>query len=215
MGRNNILVPQALIPDRFIAPRQTVRELENSQRCLYPSSESFSWVDLFDLSNKKMLAYQKFVSIPNLFLIINGLFEELSETARESTCDRAHIGCVVTDMNLDILSRGYNQKPKYASGPCDIIGCEPEVTCRLTTHAESVAFARLHPEDQCKELILFCNAAPCLDCMKLCEANNVKYVVYREARPQPQIDRPVMSLKTIKSDILFINYKEDDDATGN
>lgn len=129
--------------------------------------------------------------------------------SQDSDCERRRMGAVITDQSLNLLATGSNVKPDGLRGDCKSIGCAPEVTCRLTTHAESTAFTKLTYHSNYQELresglVIFSTAVPCLDCMKLCKANNVKFSVYLEERPQPEYDQPIMSALSLHSGIRFV-----------
>jgi deoxycytidylate deaminase len=207
-----ILVPQALVPEQFIPPEGLLdlTELRHSERGLYCGSQ-FKWVDVkleSDPTRENLL--QSFLALPNLGIRTADLFYQIGDLGKRSTCERAHISAVVCDPYLNTLSRGYNRKPNFLNLPCGQLGCEPQTTCRLTQHAESVAFDGIVPHHAAKggRTILFCLAVPCLDCMKLCTSNRVQIIVYKDARPQPEYDRPVMSAYTIKSPMLFLQMRD-------
>lgn len=149
--------------------------------------------------------------------IVIKAYRGADQAASMSVCQRAKIGCALSSVEYirdyeedsDNWVYGYNSYPLEDIQSCSEIGCKPEVTCRLTIHAEAMAIREMiHRYWHKGPKILFCNAAPCLDCMKLCIQNDIKYIFFREGRPQPEYDRPAMSWLAKNSGIKFIRVIE-------
>lgn len=132
---------------------------------------------------------------------IHSIFKHIDNQASFADCERRRMGCVVTDLGLNIQSYGHNGKPEGVSGKCQTVGCIPALTCRLTLHAEQTALLEI---DSFDTKVLFCTAVSCTDCMKVCLAKNVRYVVYQEERDQPEYDRPILSALTLTNKISLI-----------
>jgi deoxycytidylate deaminase len=170
-------------------------ELDPGHRIAY-YARSFDWVDV-DTDLELALDHGK----------VKDIFDEIEEISQTAECERRKMGCIITDERLIVYGRGANVKPEGLKGDCRAIGCIPAVTCRLTIHAEISALNNLHkhflswkPEN----LFLFNTAVPCLDCMKFCRANDIRVIIYKEERDQPEYDRPIMSSITLNSGILFV-----------
>lgn len=169
-------------------------------------AHSFNWIDA-DI--------QEDISPLSLYPEkVQNIFQNLIPfAATDSDCERRKMGCLLTDLSLNIVATGSNVKPEGLQGDCRTAGCHPEITCRLTIHAESSAFTKLTHHKDYQELrknglIVFCTASTCLDCAKLCQANNVQFVVYLEERPQPIYDQPVISAVTMSSRIKFVKVSD-------
>lgn len=142
---------------------------------------------------------------------IQSEFRVLDLIAKQSPCSRAKIACSISPIGEYQGSySGYNDIPgkeEVCITDCkEEIGCQPDIACRLTRHAEMRALNSL-PRDLDKfGYIMFCSSFPCLDCMKACLARNVKYVIAKNGRPQPEYDRPALSYLTLNSDIVLLKY---------
>jgi deoxycytidylate deaminase len=178
-------------------------ELDPGHRIAY-YARSFDWIDAEP--------HEISPNIPQFDeQSVAGIFDRIDEVAETAECERRKMGCVVTDRNLAILSWGANVKPEGLKGDCRKIGCIPAVTCRLTVHAEVSALTQLsleHPVNSIlprqEGLVLFNTAVPCLDCFKSIIINNVKTVIYKEERDQPEYDRPILSSLTLSGKIILI-----------
>lgn len=127
-----------------------------------------------------------------------GNYKSVVSRAKDlSTCCRAHIGCGIFNRYTGAcLATGYNHKPAGDDVSCEDLGCVPKETCRYTIHAEVIALRNLREAGvvtDYSDLIMVCQAAPCLDCTKALIANGITTVYFWEMRPQPIGDRPAMS----------------------
>ena len=96
--------------------------------------------------------------------------------AKQSTCLRRQVGCVIVDINGYILSTGYNGTPS-GEPHCDERNCLGRPTCNAI-HAEQNAIARLTlPRDA---WALYCTTKPCLACQKLISVTSIELVIYGE-----------------------------------
>ena len=153
----------------------------------------------------------KFQNYPDYY--VGQVYNMVDRVARLSPCSRAKIGCylMVNNRNFPpIYTIGKNDYPfeKEGLNCCKSIGCQPETTCRLTIHAEIDALNSMSRDHDKDGYILFCSAAPCLDCLKQLILRNVKIVIYKDARPQPEYDRATMAYLTQNSGIKFYRYSE-------
>lgn len=97
--------------------------------------------------------------------------------AQRSTCERAAVGCVVTDVSmLQVLGIGYNGNARGLHNGCD----HPEVAggCGCL-HAEVNAL--LKAPGVVEDKVLFTTTAPCLACAKAIINSNVGRVYVRKA----------------------------------
>src|SRR3989344_4813736 len=96
-----------------------------------------------------------------------------------STCDRAHVGAVITKNNV-IMSTGYNGAPRGLPH-CDDIGHEiVGGHCVRTVHAEANAIAQaarngLSIDGAC----IYLTNSPCYDCFKMIINSGVSEVKYK------------------------------------
>lgn len=110
------------------------------------------------------------------------LAEILATVAKRSTCNRRHVGAILT-LEGRILSMGYAGSP--AGTPhCTDVGCliDPKGGgCIRTQHAEANAIAWAARKGISTEnSILWCSLSPCLSCAKLIINSGVREVVFIE-----------------------------------
>ncbi len=103
--------------------------------------------------------------------------------ARRSTCDRAHVGCVLV-RNRRILTTGYNGSP--AGLPhCDDVGhLMVDGHCVRTLHAEQNAIiqAALHGVG-IQHAAAYVTHQPCLTCAKMLINAGIRRIVYAGSYP--------------------------------
>ena len=127
---------------------------------------------------------------PNKIYRIPALVNTMHEVGRGSSCEKAHVGCVITDLSLKIQSVGYNRKPTaLREMGCEELGCDPTKKCRLTIHAEMDAFSQLDIRTDQFGHVMFLPKSNCLDCLKHCVARNVMAVVFLTPYRLPEADR--------------------------
>ena len=102
-------------------------------------------------------------------------FKEITlTTARRSSCDRLHVGCILVKENR-ILSAGYNG---YLPG-CphnSIIRDNHEMA---TVHAEQNAVSYCAKKGiSCEEADAYITHYPCLNCTKILLASGIKNIYY-------------------------------------
>ncbi len=100
--------------------------------------------------------------------------------AQRSTCNRKHVGAVITRDNV-ILSTGYNGSVKGAAH-CDDVGhLMVEGHCCRTVHAEQNAIAQSARNGICiANATIYTTASPCLNCFKLIANSGIVQVIYEE-----------------------------------
>ena len=98
--------------------------------------------------------------------------------ATRSTCDRLHVGCVITK-DRRIISTGYNGSV-HGQEHCDDVGhlYNDEGRCVRTIHAEQNALLFANREEL-KGATLYCTHYPCENCSKLIAQSGVSRVVYK------------------------------------
>lgn len=166
----------------------------------------YRWLEKPNSIDINSFLYGVFSTIGNVDVI--DIFNEIHRYSKLSPCQRAKIGSCVIPM-----IRGYERffgKNDYpvclGDTSCEDLGCEPKKTCRITIHAEVDAMSKIDSEHDKNGYILFCSAVPCLDCAKYISTRNVKYVIFKEDRPQPEYDRSAISCISRLSDIRFIRF---------
>ncbi|PIR42135.1 MAG: deaminase [Candidatus Yanofskybacteria bacterium CG10_big_fil_rev_8_21_14_0_10_37_15] len=100
--------------------------------------------------------------------------------ALRSTCDRAHVGAVITK-NKVILSTGYNGSSRGLPH-CDDIGHEiVDGHCVRTVHAEANAVIQAARNGVAIDgSILYLTISPCYDCFKMIVNAGIREVVYKQ-----------------------------------
>lgn len=98
-----------------------------------------------------------------------------------ATCNRKHVGSVITTAERQILSTGYNGSPPGAPH-CDDVGHEMiDGHCVRTVHAEANAIIQAAKNGvSLKGGILYTTASPCYDCGKQIATAGIKKVVFDE-----------------------------------
>lgn len=206
------LQPCALVPWKYLGDTVNLGAIEDDYTSLR-QNEGFEWTPI-KLNNLKKKKFEAFVSQPDFQIKLHRAFREALITSSLSGCERSHIGSVVTTSDLHILATGHNQKPPYMDLPCDLLGCESGKFCRATYPAEAVIFGKLMEEFGGKgrplpeELVIVSNTVPILEGINICEHNNVSMILFESYRTLIPRDCPVVSFKTIKSDIIFAKLSE-------
>ena len=110
--------------------------------------------------------------------------------ATRSTCDRKHVGAVIT-RGKTILATGYNGSIRSLAH-CDDAGHEMENThCVRTIHAEANAImhcAILGIEAGVQGAILYSTFVPCLECSKMAITLGIKKFVCLDEYPETDYD---------------------------
>lgn len=209
------LQPSALVPWKYLtgtSPILDIGRVDEDYQCLL-QNEGFEWMPI-RLNNLKKRRFESFLEQPDLERKVHVALREATIVSSQSGCDRAHIGSVVATSDMTILTTGFNEKPSYLSGPCDLIGCQPEKYCRTAYPAESMAFGKLETEfcgtgrSLPKDLVLVSNTVPILEGVNICEHYGVGMILFESFRSLVLRDQPIMSYKTIKSDIIFVKVTE-------
>jgi dCMP deaminase len=101
--------------------------------------------------------------------------------ALRSTCDRARVGCVITQDNR-IISTGYNGAPS-GKPHCDDVGHDMQNGhCVRTTHAEVSALSQVIVQEASpciSNAVVYCTHAPCADCYQWLMRWGVQHIYYR------------------------------------
>lgn len=85
--------------------------------------------------------------------------------SQRSTCLRAEVGCVITDVKGFVIATGYNGAPPGMPHCIDDTCFEYHGHCIATLHAEANAMARFVSSSY--PLICYCTHSPCLSCLKV------------------------------------------------
>lgn len=104
------------------------------------------------------------------------------QVATRATCDRAHVGCVVTSTEKNILATGYNGSIPGASH-CDDVGhLMVDGHCARTNHAEANAIAQAAKNGtSLRGARAYVTHFPCWPCFRLLVCAGVEVIVYDEA----------------------------------
>lgn len=101
-----------------------------------------------------------------------------------ATCSRRAVGAVITDKYNFILSTGYNGVPKGHTHcilrPCKGVdyGSGDGLDICKAQHAEVNAIA--HCRDLKSATTIYLTVSPCMSCMKLIAATNIRRIVAKE-----------------------------------
>ena len=202
------LTPQAFIPWKLMdstALHQDLQSIDSDYTALLPD-EGFEWCGVL-YGGDKAVRYDQFLATPNLETQLESLFEAAAADAEQSECARLHHGVALADESLNLLTTGLNQRPDYIFGPCDLIGCQPDKVCRTTYTPERVAFHRLRTMPY-QPFALVSRLVPALEGINTCELSGVTVIVYCHHRKFLDCDGPVISMKTVKSNLLFLQLSE-------
>ena len=106
------------------------------------------------------------------------------EVSKRATCSRRAVGAVITDEVNHILSTGYNGVPKgqphCIDQPCQGVDLPSGYGLDIckAQHAEVNAIA--HCRDLRSASILYVTVSPCMSCLKLIAATNIRRIVAAE-----------------------------------
>lgn len=104
--------------------------------------------------------------------------------SQRSTCQRAHVGCVIT-LNHRIISTGLNG-PLGADMECHS-NCKKELPCTHAIHAEANAiYAAAKEGISLHGATLYCTFSPCLKCAEAIIQSGIKTVTYKEEYREPE-----------------------------
>ena len=114
-------------------------------------------------------------TIPRLTVLANAMAGLASAVAEASPCNRAAVGCVLTTLDLQVISYGYNGVAKGLPNQCLRHGEEAVGNCGCV-HAEQNAIAKAGSPDLPK--IAFITMPPCERCASLLVNAGVVMVAY-------------------------------------
>lgn len=98
--------------------------------------------------------------------------------SQRSTCQRAHVGCVIT-LNHRIVSTGLNG-PLSSDMECGSF-CKRDLPCTHAIHAEGNAiYAAAKEGIPLYGASLYCTFSPCMKCAEAIIQSGIKTVVYKE-----------------------------------
>lgn len=113
----------------------------------------------------------------------NEYFMELAEkVGSRSTCDRAHVGCVIVNTENRIVATGYNGS--VSGNPhCDDVGHKlRDGHCIATIHAEMNALLYCAKEGiAVRNCIAYVTHFPCLNCTKALIQSGINKIYYKTA----------------------------------
>ena len=136
---------------------------------------------------------------------------EAKEASTRSTCDRAHVGCVIVDEERAIVT-GYNGS---LSGHehCDDIGhLLVNNSCQRTVHAEenAVSFAATKGI-ALNGLKAYITHFPCWRCFRLLAGAGIKEIIFVEMKTN-KMTRDIL-IEICKSNVILRSYTEGDFKT--
>lgn len=110
------------------------------------------------------------------------MFMQMAEiAAQRSTCQRAAVGCIITDLSgTSIVSIGYNGNARGLPNHCDTAN-PGECGC---IHAEANALIKA-PFHQ-GALTMYSTTQPCIDCAKLIINSAVRTVIFKDLYRDPR-----------------------------
>jgi len=98
--------------------------------------------------------------------------------ANRATCNKARVGCVVTDGWNRIAGVGYNGNPPNMPH-CSDLGCViVDGRCISTLHAEVNALLQIRPRSPIVSYTVYCTHSPCLTCLKIGVSLGVSHWYY-------------------------------------
>lgn len=112
--------------------------------------------------------------------------------AKQSSCIRRHVGCVLTDKYHRIIGTGYNGTHRGAShcidSPCAGAGLPSTTGLELceAIHAEQNALMMCHDVMQVDSC--FVTVSPCLHCMKMLLNTTCREIYYLQAYDEVAVE---------------------------
>lgn len=92
-----------------------------------------------------------------------------------SYCERLKVGCIIVKDDK-VISIGYNGTPPGWENVCE---CENGISKPEVLHAEANAISKLASSNEsCNGAVIFCTAAPCVECAKLIVQSKAKEVYF-------------------------------------
>jgi dCMP deaminase len=124
------------------------------------------------------------------------------EVATRSTCDRKHVGAVIT-RGKTILATGYNGSIRGLAH-CDESGHEMENThCVRTIHAEANAIVQSARHGvRLEDSEIYVTASPCYNCFKLIANSGINKIYFGEFYRDERI---VEHAKELKIDLIDLS----------
>lgn len=119
--------------------------------------------------------------------------------ATRSTCDRAHVGCIIVK-DKHVISTGYNGALS-GQPSCDEVGhLIRDAHCIRSVHAEGNALCQSAKYGNSIDGgVAYCTHFPCVNCMKLLIAAGIRKIYYSEAyRPELVPDEIKAAVELIK-----------------
>jgi dCMP deaminase len=122
-----------------------------------------------------------------------------------SSCKRARVGCVITNMSNRIISTGYNEAPSGQS-ECNCILVEG-YKCIRTIHAETNAiYAAAKEGISLLGANLHCTYSPCDHCAKAIIQSGIKNIIfkfeYRDLEPLKLLKEANITIGKIRGDYV-------------
>lgn len=98
--------------------------------------------------------------------------------SQRSTCQRAHVGCVIT-LNHRIVSTGLNG-PLSSEDTCYLY-CNKDEPCAHAIHAEANAiYAAAKEGIPLQGATIYCTFSPCMKCAQAIIQSGIRTVVYKQ-----------------------------------
>lgn len=141
-------------------------------------------------------------------------FMKLTDEIASWSKDYKKVGCVIVDKDNKILSTGYNGMPFWFDDE-NLHNIQSDQKGIVITHAEINAFNTLDKEHYNKDLTLYVNKPPCINCSTLIVNSkvNIKKIIYRDLvsplfRERYNVKESLKYLKSNGIELLEYDYKK-------
>lgn len=98
--------------------------------------------------------------------------------AKQATCPKKQVGCVIVDHDNNIITRGYNTMP-FDMQSCIDKPCSDGLNNCHAIHAEAMALV-ICPFSVAAMHTMYVTLSPCFECAKLITLTGCEKVVYLE-----------------------------------
>lgn len=114
------------------------------------------------------------------------------EVATRTTCSRRAVGAVITDHLNHILSTGYNGVPRGQThcidSPCQGADMPSGYGLDICKAQHAEVNAIVHCRDLQSATTIYITVSPCMSCLKLIAATNIRRIVAAEIYNHPVLD---------------------------
>lgn len=181
---DNGRIPFRLITKHIIMDMRSGRTTKISSKRLKDLKDGGVLLEAKEIIN--VFNYNEEYYIRNIHIDQVSMFMEIARNiAKNATCDRRHVGAVITTKDNKYVSSGFNTTPR-GMRTCDQVGhLLVNNSCKRTIHAEMNAIKKaLSNGVDLENCIMYVTHQPCNECAKHISDVGIRVVVYDEEYPQ-------------------------------